>query len=156
MITYLCIDGQKGTLRVVYLELHTVIRVVKSETYKPLDLRLMCCQSCNKAFGRLSKLFLPPFSGSFQLLLRMISDHPERQQWLGWSCYPCRHPMEQLWLEEREPIVWTLALSPKSWSLYKGVTLLRWGMMSHLLSMGTWLTPAITTVPEGWVCILKA
>lgn len=45
MITYLCIDGQKGTLRAVHSELHTVIRVFKLETYKPLDLRLMSCQT---------------------------------------------------------------------------------------------------------------
>lgn len=32
MITYLSIDGQKGTLRVLHTELHRVIRVFKLES----------------------------------------------------------------------------------------------------------------------------
>lgn len=54
MIMYLCIDGQKGTLRAERSKLHMVVRVFKLQTYKLLDLQLMCCQSCSKAFRRLS------------------------------------------------------------------------------------------------------
>lgn len=71
MIMYLCIDGQKGSLRVKRSKLHMVIRVFKLETYKLLGLQLMRCQSCSKAFRRVS----------YSLLLSQAAS----SCWCGWQ-----------------------------------------------------------------------